>query len=276
MMSKQVIKDMMLPEEGTIEIRNPLSKEQQVMRSSLLPGAIKTIAHNTNRQIQALKIFELSDIYFEKESTYYEEPSLVMAQHDRGQKHISYKDTILFQLKGAVLSLCKQLGLNDVEFEKTAHPLFVQEETVGIFSNGTILGVLGMIRPDILDRFDINKDVSACDINFNRLTDSATLSRSYTPLPRFPFSYRDVSFSIDNTVLYKELVSFIRSAGTNLIEDIELLSEYCGDQIGPMQKGLAIRVIYRSKEKTLTEEDINRIDTAIRQGLEKDFQATLR
>jgi len=276
MLSKKAIEDMMLPQEGLIEIRNPLSKEQQVMRSSLLPGAIKTISYNVNRQIQSLRIFELSDIYFEKAASYNEEPSLVMAQYGKSSKGVSYKETTLFQLKGAVVALFAKLGIKHIDFEKTAHPLFVQDETVGILSEGVMLGVLGRIRPDILDRFDINNDLCVCEINFNTLADNASLGRSYKALPRFPFSYRDVSFALSSTVSYKELVSFMKNTGGSLVENIELLSEYCGDQIGVGQRGLALRVVYRSKEKTLEEEEINRIDTAIRQGLTKDFQATLR
>ncbi|NQT95736.1 MAG: phenylalanine--tRNA ligase subunit beta [Candidatus Omnitrophica bacterium] len=277
LLSRKVITDASLPEEGIIEIMNPLSREQEVMRQSLIPGALKSIYYNASRQAQDIKVFELSDIYFEKESIYNEEQSLVIAEYAKtGRSMTSYDDSELFHIKGTVDILCEKLGMKTIEFEKTSHPLFVNDETVGMLLDGAMLGIMGRIKPDLLSKFDIKGDVSCCEINFKALADSSILKKFYRPLPRFPFSYRDVSFAIDSNISYKELASFVKREGGMLVERIELLSEYRGDKIKPGQRGLAIRIIYRSKEKTLTEEEINNIDTAIREGLTKNFNATLR
>jgi len=277
LLSKKIITNAALPEEDVIKIRNPLSKEQEVMRQSLLPGALKVIYHNTSRQVSKIKVFELSGIYFKNESRYNEEPALAIAQYAKPHKVVgSYEDSVLFQLKGAVVILCEKLGIRIVEFEKTTHPLFMPDETIGILSDGAMLGVMGRIKSDVLGKFDIKGDVCACEINFKTLADLSNLDKFYKPLPKFPFSYRDISFAIDSQISYREITSFIKQEGGAIIESIELLSEYRGDKIEPNQRGLAIRIIYRLKEKTLIEEEINKLDTAIRKGLSRNFNATLR
>lgn len=276
LISRQIIKDMDFPEEGLIEIKNPLSKEQEVMRQSLLPGIIKVISHNISRQIQKIKVFELSNIYFLKESVYNEELFLGLAIYDKRQRQKESLSSGLFQLKGAVTALGERLGMPKLELEETTHPVFVAEETVAVLSSATMLGTMGRIKPEILQRFDIKGDVYTAELNFKTMETLSNLSRYYKSLPRFPFSYRDISFAVSKSISYKDIAALVKNAGAGLIEDIECLSEYRGEDIPEKQRGLAVRVIYRSREKTLTEEEINTADTTIRKKLTENFKATLR
>jgi phenylalanyl-tRNA synthetase beta chain len=276
LISRQALKETALPEEGVVEIRNPLSREQEIMRPSLLPGALKAVSYNISRQIQDIKIFELSSIYFQKEGVYNEEPFLTIAQYTKKSQMQNYNESGLFKMKVIITVLGERLGAPKLNFEKTTHPLFVSDETIAVLSDNLMLGVLGRVKPEILKAFDIPNEAYAAELNFKVIIDSSSLSRFYKALPRFPYSYRDISFAIDKSVTYKEITDLVRNTGGIIIEDIELLSEYRGEHIAKDQRGLAIRVIFRSKEKTLTEEEIDRIDTAVRENLVKNFNAALR
>jgi len=268
LLSRQVIESMNIPEQGIIEIGNPLSKEQEVMRPSLLPGVIKVISHNISRQVNNVKVFELSNIYFQKEANYNEEPFLALAQYS--------KSSGLFHLKGAIEALGKSLDVANLGFEKTNHLQFVPEETLAILSGDLMLGTMGRVRSDILERFDVKEAVFAAELNFKTVMDHANLSRSYKPLPRYPYSYRDISLSVDHSVAYRDMANLIKKTGGALIEDVDLLSEYRGEGIREGQRGLAFRVIYRAKDRTLTEEEISNLDVNIRKNLTKEFNVTLR
>lgn len=278
LISKQAADSVGIPEEGTIEIKNPLSREQEIMRQSLLPGMVKTVSYNIGRQIHDINLFELSNIYFTKEGLYNEEPFLALAQctKDHKEKSEDYSTQGIFRLKAAIVVLGKKLGIVKLGFERTTHPLFAPEETLAALSGDTMLGTIGRIRPEVLKGFDIKTELYAAELNFKKIVEASSLSRLYRPLPRFPFSYRDISFAIERGVSYKEITSLIKSAGGLLVEDIELLSEYRGEQIQKGHRGLAIRIVYRSKEKTLTEEEVNKIDGALRENLTKNFKAILR
>ncbi len=288
------IKNTAFSGEDFVAIKNPLSREQNIMRTSLLPGILRTIAYNLSRQAyqiagrQAydLKLFELSNIYFQKKAEYNEEPSLVLAQYDRPGKGLQkdYSETGLFQLKGALSGLGKRLGITGLVFEKTSHPVFDKDEAAAILAGNIMLGVIGRVNEEILHSFGISGQLFIAELNFNMLAASSNLKRYYKPLPRFPYSYRDVSFSIDSSIPYSELASFFRQtglptsaqAGGAQLEKVKLLSEYRGKQIEKKRRALAIRMIFRSKKKTLTEEEIDVVDTAIREGLKEKFNAILR
>ncbi len=273
------VKGTALSGEGFARIKNPLSKEQDIMRSSLLPCMLKTVAHNLSRQVYDIKLFELSNIYFQQEADYSEEPSLVMAQYGKSQAKAAlgdYTATGLFQIKGVVSELVKRLGIKEFVFEKTSHPAFKKAEVAAMLSGNTMIGMIGRVDGKTLRAFNVKGELFIAEINFNVLVACTHLESYYKPLPRFPYSYRDVSFSIDPTISYSELADFFKKTGGTQLKKIKLLSEYRGKDIDKKHRALAIRMIFSSKEKTLTEEEIDIADTAIRQGLKEKFNASLR
>lgn len=278
LISKQAAARMGIPEEGSIEIKNPLSREQEIMRQSLLYGILRAVAYNISRQLQDISIFELSNIYFIKEGTYNEEPFLALARCGKTPqaKGEDYLSSGIFGLKAAIVTLGERLGIVKLGFERTSHPLFLPDQTLVVLSNDIMLGTMGRIKPEAQGVFDIKGEVYAAELNFKTVAESSNLIRFYHPLPRFPHSYRDISFAIDNRISYKQITELIRSTGGVLVEDIELLSEYHGQQIPKGHRGLATRIIYRSRERTLTEEEVNAADQSVRKNLTKNFNAILR
>ncbi len=279
LINSDTVKGTALLEEGFARIKNPLSKEQDIMRPSLLPGMLKTVAHNLSRQVYDIKLFELSNIYFQQEADYSEEPSLVMAQYGKPQTKTArgdYAATGLFQIKGVISELTKRLGIKELVFENTSHPAFKKAEVAAMLSGNTMIGTIGSVDEKTLRAFNIKGELFIAEINFNVLVECARVESYYKPLPRFPYSYRDVSFSIEPTISYGELADFFKKTGGTQLKKIELLSEYRGKDINKKHRALAIRMIFSSKEKTLTEEEIDIADTAIRQGLEEKFNASLR
>ena len=279
LISSDIVKGTAFSGEDLVRIKNPLSKEQDTMRSSLLPGMLKTVAYNISRQVYDIKLFELSNVYFQKESDYSEEPSLAMAQYDRSPakgNQGDYAVSGLFRVKGVVSELGRRLGIKELVYEKTTHPAFEKAEAAALLSGNIMLGTIGRVNEQTLRAFNIKGQLFIAEINFNMLVACARLERYYSPLPRFPYSYRDVSFSIDPTISYSELTGFFKKTGGAQLKEIKLLSEYHGKEIDKRHKALAIRMIFSSKEKTLTEEEIDIADTAIREGLKEKFNAALR
>ena len=279
LVSRQLIERIGLPQEGVIEIKNPLSKEQEVMRPSLLQGLIKTVSYNISRQIQDIKIFELSNTYFLKEGIYNEEPFLSFAYYSKThkkEKEQSLAKEGIFYLKGVITTLCERLGTADVGFETTQHPILVPSETLAVLSGTSMVGTIGRVKTEIAQAFDIKEKLFVAELNFNTLAAFSNLNRFYRPLPRFPYSYRDISFGIDEKIPYKDIINLVRSRGGPLVERIELLSEYHGEQIQKGRRGLAVRVIYQSKDRTLTEEEVNKLDTEIREKITKALGAAIR
>ena len=278
LISGDMLKRIDMPEGAVIPIRNPLSREQEIMRPTILPGILKTVSHNISRQIQTVDIFELSNIYFQKDAEYIEEESLAIASYGRICRNPSetYADTGLSKIKGAITNTGARMGISRLGFEQTHHPMFVAGQTLAVLSGDTMLGTIGKVKQHIAEAFDIKTYIYAAEFNFAKMVESSNINRFYSPVPRFPYSYRDISFAADIGVTYKEIEDSIRATGTSLVDKIELLSEYRGRQIPEGQRALAVRVIYQSRDRTLTEEEVNRLDQSIRAELTRNFKVTLR
>jgi phenylalanyl-tRNA synthetase beta chain len=278
LISKDMIKDMPWPEDSIVDIKNPLSREQEIMRPSLLPGIAKAIAYNISRQVYNIKFFELSNVYFKRQTNYHEEPCLALALYARADssKQQGYAQSELFYLKGALAQLSEALGIKDIRFEKATTALFDANESMVLLSGDIMLGAMGKLKRNILDAYGITGALFASELNLRQVIQLSNLRRNYSPLPRFPYAYRDISFSVSCEVEYAQIEALIRKTAGHIIETIELLSEYRGKQIEQDQRGLAIRVVFRSKEKTLTEDELSASDTAIREALAKTLSVVFR
>lgn len=278
LIGKNLLKGMLWTEDDCVKIKNPLSKEQEIMRPSLLPGLIKAAAYNISRQVYDIKLFELSNIYFKKDKEYREEPCIALAVYEKA--HIVDTKGMtgpgFFLLKGVTTRLAGILGIKALDYEKTTSALFDEGYSLSLLSGNTVLGSMGRLKGELASNFGIPGALFIAEINFSQLVLSAHTQRYYKPLPRFPYTYRDISFVIDTTTEYKQIELLVKNTAGHLVEGMELLSEYRGRQIEQDKKSLAIRVIFRSKEKTLSEEEISAIDHTIRKSLEKTFNAILR
>jgi phenylalanyl-tRNA synthetase beta chain len=278
LISRSLVKGMLWADEDCIAVKNPLSKEQEIMRPALLPGIIKVSAYNISRQVYNIRLFELSNIYFKDAGEYKEEPYLALSLYSKANVSDQKSDARqgFFQLKGVILNLARTLGVKNLEFEKTTTGLLDDEASITVLSGNTMLGSMGRLKDSIAAIFGITGYLFVAEINFRKLALSANPERYYKPLPRFPYAYRDISFAADTAVAYKEIETVIKRAGGRIVERVELLSEYYGRQIQAGKRSLAMRVIFCSKDKTLAEEEIALADTAIRNDIEKTFNAVLR
>jgi phenylalanyl-tRNA synthetase beta chain len=278
LISKALIQSILWADDDCVRIKNPLSKEQEIMRPSLLPGVIKAAAYNISRQVYDIKLFELSNVYFKHAKQYKEELYLALAVFEKAHS-VDAKgmpEQGFFRLKGAIAALAEALGVKDIGFEKTTSSIFSPDCSIAVLSGHKMLGSMGRLKNELACDFNIAGSLFAAEVNFTQLVLSAHPQRCYKPLPRFPYTYRDISFAVDTRIEYKEIESLIKRTGGRLVEEVELLSQYHGKQIEEGKKSLAIRVIFRCKDKTMSEEEIAVVDAAVRKGLEKTFNAILR
>jgi phenylalanyl-tRNA synthetase beta chain len=277
LIGREMIEGMPWDEDDCAVVKNPQNKEQEIMRPSLLPGILKAVAYNISRQLYDIRLFELSRTYARDRDKYLEENRLAIALY--ANPHAEGKCVVengFFQLKGAIMCLMDSLGLREPNFENTMSQLFDEYSCMAVLSDSIMLGCFGRLRDGIASNFGITGAVYAGEINFDQICALARTHRSYKPLPRFPYTYRDISFAVDMSIGYQQIAGLIRHIGGHTVENIRLLNEYRGKQIEEGRRGIAMRVIFRSREKTLTEEEINALDASIRSGIKEFFGAILR
>ncbi|MFH1413658.1 MAG: phenylalanine--tRNA ligase subunit beta [Candidatus Omnitrophota bacterium] len=262
--------------QGVIEILNPLSSEQEVLRPNLIPSLSRCIAYNLNQKQDYVNIFEIANTYSASGTLPREE--LVLGIAFSGVQALLFEQGAikeefgLLHLKGIAQRLFKRLGIKDYDFIDQGNP-----EAVPIYVNKEHLGSLVRLSRAVLDKLDIkNKEIFALEISLNRAFSHASLEKQFRSLPKFPGIARDISVILKESVSIKQALAQIEETGKPLLRDVRIIDCYQGKQIPPGYKAFTISCEYRSDQRTLTEAEINPIHAAICKELRERFAAKMR
>lgn len=260
------------PLRNYIKLLNPLGEDYSIMRTTLIPTMMELLSRNYNRGVESSYAFEIGNIFIAK--------SLPVIELPKEKKVLSigfYGDDDFFFLKEAVNIVLKRLGIKDVEYiREVNNESFHPGRTAKIISNGQELGIIGEIHVDVLSNYDIGKKVYISQLDFDKIIEMTNLDIKYKPLPKYPSMARDIAVVVKESVLVGDLENIILKHGEGLIEKVELFDIYRGNQIEDGLKSIAFSIIYRSYEKTLTEEEVNKTLGNIISDLETTFDAKLR
>jgi len=182
-----------------------------------------------------------------------------------------------FDAKGTLENIFSDFNIVDVVFsaespEKYYHP----GKACNIFLGNELTGTIGELHPDVLVNFGIEQSVYYFEINFERLV---TLSReisAVSPPCRFPDSIRDIAMLIADDVSFMTVYESVNSLKIKEIEGVGIFDLYKGEHIPPGQKSIAIRVRYRSCDKTLTDDEVARFHERVINHLINEIKVTIR
>jgi phenylalanyl-tRNA synthetase beta chain len=266
----------------TVKILNPLNEEQSVMRTSLVPSLLETVSRNLAYRTRDLQLFELRPVFLPRagEELPDERRRLVMALCGRrapegwtqGGAMVDFYD-----LKGVVEDLIDHFRVDKVLWPADARePYLHPGKSCRIESAGTLLGTLGEVHPVVLQNYDIDTPVYLLDLDIEAFLSVSRESEGFRPLSRFPDVYRDSALLVDESVTAQMLFDAVAAVRGKLVEDFVLFDLYRGKGVPEGKKSLAIRVRYRSLEKTLTEEEIGKAHGKIIRALEEKLGAEVR
>ena len=253
-----------------ITVKNYISVDQEIMRPSLVPGALGVLSRNINRGIKDLKIFEIGNVY--GKDYRYETMHLCIALTGllSGDWQRQKSALTLFDLKGVLDMLFRRLGLSADKIEiKT-------EKGPQIFYEKKHVGYLAALDKKILDAFDLTEKVFVAEVNLGALKERVNLEKKFKDIPKYPSVKRDISLIAPKGVTFSNITSIVAGQGGKFIERIELLDRYSGKQIPEGHQGLAFRIEYRDKTKTLTSGEVDEVHFAIRDSLVKKLGVVLR
>jgi len=268
---------------NTVSILNPLTEDQAVMRTSLVPGLLETVYRNISKQQKNLKLFEIGKVYIKKgEDNLPDETEMIAGLWTGARIDASWyaKETPcdFFDIKGVVEGLLKGLNIDSIRFSSLADDLCVYTKpgyTARIFSDKELLGLVGELHPLVLRNFDLKQAVYLFELNINSLIKLLHETRQSKPIPKFPAVPRDITIIVNKNAESGAILECIESIKEQLIKNIQLFDVFTGDPIPPGKKSVSIRVTYRSNKKTLEDEDVGNIHKAITDRLIKEFDAGL-
>ena len=253
------------PQRNAITIRNPLGEDFSIMRTIPLNGMLTSLATNYKRRNKNVRLYELGNIYLPKELPLKELPEERM-MFTLGM----YGDGDFYDMKGVVEELLDKLGMRKrPEYNpKAGKPFLHPGRQAEVFYEGMELGYLGEVHPQVADNYGIGGRVYVAVIDILNLMECATFDRKYTGLAKYPAVARDLSMVVPKNVLAGDIEHVLVQRGGKILENYQLFDIYEGAQIKEGYKSMAYTVVFRSKDRTLKEEDINGAMKKILNGLQ--------
>lgn len=270
------------PRRVAIKLANPLVDEQSVMRTTLLPGLLETVARNINYRSLDLKLFEMRRVYLPVTGDIMpREPIFVVgaltgARDGLGWSRIN-EPVDFYDAKGIIKNLLELLNIGGISWvPDTPEPYFHPGKSCSVFSGRERVGSVGEIHPTVQENFCLEKQVYCFELDFEKLVKLSRTKLSITTPSRFPDSTRDVAMLVPDGLRFEQIIGCVNSVRSKEIEDVTIFDVYCGKGIPEGHKSIAIRVRYRSYERTLTDEEINFLHNKVTDGLVKNLKITLR
>ncbi|MGQ9609164.1 MAG: phenylalanine--tRNA ligase subunit beta [bacterium] len=261
-------------------LRNPISENQSVIRTTLIPGLLSNISYNLNRRINDIRIFEIGRVFHPREGKKQpDEPEYISGaitgQFNSKIWNQQTRPVDFYDIKGAIESILEVFGIKNYTFSTTSRPPFLNGRCAEVIVENKTLGIFGEIRRSVLDKHDIDQDVYAFELEFDKLLEYTSFA-TFQQLPIYPSVYRDISLVLNFNVLHSDIEEAIKSIGGKLILSVNLFDVYKGKQIPENKKSLAYAIEYYSPDRTLTDEEVDEIHERIINGLNQKFGAELR
>lgn len=258
---------------NAIKLINPLGEEYSTMRTTLNANMLEVLSKNYNRSVESAVAYEIGNLFFPREMPVVnlpiEKKQLCLGAYGPEED--------FFTLKGRIDELFAVLGIKGVEYHKESnHPTYHPGRCATLVWGNHILGTLGEVHPKVLDNYDIEVKTYLADIDFNILLQLTRLDRTYSALPKYPSSTRDIALLVEKSVESGKIMSVIEGNGGELLESVKLFDVYEGKQIQEGYKSIAYALSFRSADRTLTDEEVNEVYNKISEALKTEIGAELR
>lgn len=267
----KLLEKALISSDNHLVLENPISRDLNLLRTSLLPGLFQNIENNI-KQEQEIKIFEIGHVYFEE----CECKALAGVV-------IGKTDNIFYHAKGIVETLFQNLN---IEFHSLSLEKDQDCEYFNMYRDGTclkylsgnkMLGTISLADPRIIDNFDLgNKKLAFFNLSLDTISELANSDYQYKPLPKYPAVTMDLAIEIDQKVKAKKIKNLILKTGKPLLDSVELFDVYAGNKLGSNKKSLAYHLKFRSDKKTLNDEEVEQISKKIIKTLADKLGAKLR
>ncbi len=261
-------------------LANPLSEEQALMRTSLLPGLLDMLRKNIMKQNLDARLFEMAKIFVPEAGTDLprEEEWLAGVLHGGWTQpswHWEPEEVDFYDLKGVVEKLLEGLRVRDVSFAAAGLPSYFRYGAA-VLAGSETLGWLGELLPTVGERLDLGGKPLVFLLHFEALCGRAEPFPLYTPLPKYPAVYRDMALVLPADVPAARVLDALYRHGTPRLEEASLFDVYVGQPIPADKRSLAFHLTYRDPERTLTDEAVDQQHEALIKTLAEELGAELR
>ena len=232
---------------------NPLGEDYSIMRTISLNGMLTSLATNYNRRNKDVRLYELGNIYLPKSLPLTELPEERM-QFTLGM----YGDGDFFTMKGVVEEFFEKIGMKEKEtYDPNSGRSYLHPgRQADIIYKGSKIGFLGEVHPEVADTYGIGERAYVAVIDMPEVLKYATFDRKYTGIAKYPVVTRDISMVVPKEILVGQIEEIIEKKGGAYLESYHLFDLYEGEQIKAGFKSVAYSIVFRAKEKTLSDTEV--------------------
>jgi len=270
------------PDLEYLEIANPISADKTVMRRNLLASLLEVVAQNY-RIKDRIALFEIGPVFIPEDQAGEVKEITKLGLILTGSRTLPSWQSAdkgwmdFYDLKGILEVLLGELHIAEVEFSPESYPGFHPGKSARIESNGTLLGYLGEVHPQVKRSYRLpDRPLPAAVLELQSLVDGVDLLFDVEPIPDQPPVLEDLALVVDDQVPAGDIEALIRQTGGKTLREVRLFDVYRGEQVGQGKKSLAYSLVYQHPEKTLTDKEVLSIRIRIVKRLEKELGAELR
>jgi len=274
-----------------LKVANPMTREQEYLRTSLRAGLLSTLSHNQKFEQAGIRLFEIGKVFLpqhppviaseakqsQEEKELPQEKEMLCAVLSGSRAELSWqadKEPLdFFDARGVVEDILNHLGLK-VSFDIGDDEILFPGRRADIIVEDNKVGIVGDVHPRVAQAFELSNNICLIEIDLEKVLTKLIGIKEYQPVPRFPSVTRDIALVVDEQVSYRRPEEIIQSFP--LVTQITLFDLYRGKQIPEGKKSFAIRIIYQSPSYTLTDEEVDQTQEQMLTRLHQELGATLR
>ena len=252
-----------------VKLLDPLTEDRNTLRYSIIPSLYKIYDYNKSRENKDVFLFEIGKGFGKIQDKYIEEQKLCVLMS--GKYHLgieNHKNVDFYDIKGVAEELLDYLGyenrysfVKNKQIPKEFHP----GQTAEISVNNSVVGIVGRIHPQVE-----KEDVYVMEINLDKLLEKRVEKTKFKEIPKYPAIVRDIAITVSEDTEIAKIEKIIKSNGKKLLESFEVFDIYRNEKLGENKKSIAINLKFRTKEKTLTDEEVNEVMEQIVSNLTKN------
>lgn len=253
---------------NSVRILNPLGDDFSVMRTTLIGNMLESMRKNQSYKVDAVKLYELGNVFFPKEG---DDPV-----ENRRLALGAYGEEIdFFSVKSDLEALFDALGVPERRYERLVHPSFHTGRSARIYVGETEIGVLGEASYDVARAYNLKKRTMIAEVRMEELLVLSREWKKYEPISRFPMMERDIALVVARAMTHGEIAEVIRKASGENLESVHLFDVFTGGNLSSEEKSMAYHLVFRRKDRTLTEEEVDEAMQSVLDAL-REIGAELR
>lgn len=274
------------PEREALCLRDPAAENQELMRTTLLPGLLQSAQYNVRRRVEDVALFEIGRVFLDTGEGALPEERQRLSALCMGSARMStwnlpdeYEEMDFYWLKGVVEILFRRLHIADLTFERGEHDSLHPGRSARVLVDGEAVGHIGEISTDVQNAYDLPEPACVMELDLDLLLSKASLLAQYRPQPRQPAATRDLALVVEDDERHAggRLVEAAEKAGGEYLENVRIFDVYHDpERLGQGRKSVAMRLTFRHPERTLTDEEVDEAMQRVIDHMERKLHAEAR